>query len=175
MKKIKFLPVLLLFVLASCSSVRVNSDYDTKTNFSNYKTFAYFKAGIDKASISDIDKKRILFAIDETLTSKGFTKSETPDILISIFTKETERVDVYNNAGFGWGWGGPFSGFGVGFSNVYSSPEGTLIIDILDAKTKELIWQGQGSGYLTTDVEKKDARVKEFVTKILEQYPPQKK
>jgi hypothetical protein len=63
--------------------------------------------------------------------------------LISIFTKETERVDVYNNAGFGWGWN-PFSGWGMGFSNVYSStPEGTLLIDIIDAKTKELVWQGR--------------------------------
>lgn len=173
--KIKFLPFLLLFVLASCSSVRVNADYDTKANFGNYKSFAYFKAGIDKAEISDLDKKRILYAIDETMATKGFTKSENPDVLISIFTKESERVDVYNNAGFGWGWGGPFGGFGLGFSNVYTTPEGTLFIDILDAKTKELVWQGQGTGYLTNNVEKKDARVKEFVSKILEQYPPQKK
>lgn len=172
--KIKFLPLILLFVFASCSSVRVNADYDTKVNFSNYKTFAYFKAGIDKAEISDLDKKRILYAIDETMAAKGFTKSENPDVLISIFTKESERVDVYDNFGWGWGWG--FSPWGWGFgTNVYTSPEGTLYIDILDAKNKELVWQGQGSGYLTTDVEKKDARVKEFVSKILEQYPPQKK
>ena len=40
MKAIKFLPLLLLFVLASCSSVRVNSDYDKKANFESYKTYA---------------------------------------------------------------------------------------------------------------------------------------
>ena len=43
---------------------------------------------------------------------------------------------------------------------------------VFDAKTKELVWQGEGSGYLTTNTEKKDARIKEFVSKILEQYPP---
>jgi Domain of unknown function (DUF4136) len=50
-----------------------------------------------------------------------------------------------------------------------------LTIDIIDAKKKELIWQGQGEGVLTKNVDKKDEKVKEFVTKILEQYPPKKK
>ncbi len=176
MKNLKLIPLLLLFIAASCSSVRVNSDYDNKANFASYKTYAYFKNGIDKAEISDLDKKRILYAIDDAMNVKGFSKSETPDVLISIFTKESQRVDVYNNYGYGWGswgprWGwGP--GWGVGFNTTTVTPEGTLYIDILDAKTKELVWQGQGSGYLTTNTEKKQARIKEFVDKILAQYPP---
>ncbi|WP_297868712.1 DUF4136 domain-containing protein [uncultured Flavobacterium sp.] len=170
MKTLKFLSVFfLVIILASCSSVRVNADYDKKANFTNYKTFAYLKSGIDKVEISDLDKKRILNSIEEVMISKGFTKSENPDILISIFTKERERVDVYQNYGFGWGWN-PY--WGMGYTNVMTSPEGTLFIDIIDAKTKELVWQGEGSGYLTKDTEKKDARIKEFVTRILEQYPP---
>jgi hypothetical protein len=85
----------------------VNADYDKKVSFANYKSYAYLKSGIDKAEISDLDKKRILNSIDEVMQSKGFSKSENPDVLISIFTKERERVDVYQNYGFGWGagWG----------------------------------------------------------------------
>ena len=59
MKTLKFIPVLLLFVITSCSSVRVYADYDTKATFTNYKTYSYLKSGIDKAEISDLDKKRI--------------------------------------------------------------------------------------------------------------------
>jgi hypothetical protein len=147
----------------------VNADYDKKVSFTNYKSYAYLKIGIDKAEISDLDKKRILNSIDEVMLSKGFSKSENPDVLISIFTKERERVDVYQNYGFGWGWN-PY--WGMGFNSVYTTPEGTLFIDIIDAKSKELVWQGEGSGYLTKNTEKKDARIKEFVSKILEQYPP---
>jgi hypothetical protein len=58
MKTTKFLPLLLLFVLASCSSVRVNSDYDKKANFAGYKTYAYLKSAVDKVEISDLDKKK---------------------------------------------------------------------------------------------------------------------
>jgi hypothetical protein len=169
MKTLKFLSLIILITLSSCSSVRVNADYDKKVSFSNYKSYAYLKSGIDKAEISDLDKKRILNAIDEIMPAKGLSKSDTPDVLISIFTKERERVDVYQNYGFGWGWN-PY--WGMGYSNVTTTPEGTLFIDIIDAKTKELVWQGEGSGYLTKKTEKKDARIMEFVSKILEQYPP---
>ena len=172
MKTLKLLSVVGIFFLISCSSVRVNADYDKKANFSAYKSYAYFKSGIDKAEISDLDKKRILYAIDDVMATKGFAKSETPDLLISIFTKEREVVDVYQNYGFGWGWGwGP--GWGMGYSRAITTPEGTLFIDIIDAKTKELIWQGQGTGYLSSNTDKKEERIKEFVSKILEQYPPQ--
>lgn len=175
MKTLKLIPLFALFILASCSSVRVNADYDKKVDFNKYKTYAYIKASIDKVEISDLDKKRILHSIDDAMTTKGFAKSENPDMLISIFTKESQRVDVYNNNawgfGFGWGWGwNPY--WGMNYNSVYTTPEGTLFIDIFDAKTKEMIWQGEGSGYLTKNVDKKDARIKEFVDKILEQYPP---
>ena len=170
MKTLKLLSLFVLFALASCSSVSVNADYDKKATFENFKTYAYLKNSIDKVEISDLDKKRILRSIDEALATKGMTKSENPDMLISFFTKESERVSVYNN-NYGWGWS-PYWGMGMNYSNVYTTPEGTLFIDLIDAKTKELIWQGQGSGYLTTDAEKKDERIKEFVAKILAQYPP---
>ena len=58
MKKV----ILLIFgaiLITSCNSLKVTTDYDTAVNFTNYKTFAFFKPGIDKADISDLDKKRI--------------------------------------------------------------------------------------------------------------------
>lgn len=172
MKTLKLFSLFVLFILASCSSVYVNSDYDKKANFSSYKTYAFLKSGIDKAEISDLDKKRILYAIDDAMAAKGFTKSENPDILISIFTKERERVDMYQSYSFGWGWN-PW--WGMNYNRPVTTTEGTLLIDVLDAKSKELVWQGKGSGYLTQNVDKKDARITEFVTKILEKYPPQPK
>lgn len=177
MKTIKITALLLLFVLASCSSIRVNSDYDKQVNFAPFKTYAFHKTGIDKVEISDLDKKRILRAIDETMTAKGFTKSDNPDLLISFFTKEREEVSVSQfNAGWGYGWGWGWNPYLWGGNTTVSRhTEGTLYIDIIDAKKKELIWQGEGEGVLTKDTHKKDEVIKEFVAKILEQYPPQKK
>ena len=72
MKNLKLLSVtfLITIMLVSCGSVRVASDYDSEADFSQYKTFAFYKSGIDKVEISDIDKKRILKSIQSTLLNK---------------------------------------------------------------------------------------------------------
>ncbi len=173
MKTLKFLPLLLLLVLTSCTTVRVATDYDKDVNFNQYRSFAFYKPGIDKAQISDLDKKRILRAIETELSSKGMVKSENPDLLVSIFTKEKERIDVYNNNfGYGWGWN-PYWYGAYNTSNVSRTAEGTLFIDLIDAKTNNLVWQGMGSADLVTyDMEKKEARIREIVSKILAKYPP---
>ncbi len=171
MRKLNILLLLLLSTtLLSCTSVKVSSDYHEQTNFNNYKTFAFFKTGIDKAEINDLDKRRILRAIDAEMQTKGFSKSESPDLLVSIFTKSQERVDVNRN-NFGWGFGWGFYGASFG-STVSTSTQGTLYIDLIDAKTKELVWQGQGLGYLTQSRKHKKERINEFVQEILKVYPP---
>jgi hypothetical protein len=179
MKRIlKLLPILIVtLAITSCSSVKVAADYDKEAKFNDYKTFAFFKTGIDKAEISDLDKRRILRAIESELLAQGYTKSENPDLLVSIFTKSQQRVDVYNNNwGFGgWGWGGFGPGWGWGWNqqpNVSTKTEGVLFIDLIDANKKELVWQGMGTGYLSRNVEKKEERIKEFVSKVMEKFPP---
>lgn len=174
MKAIKILPVLFLFILGSCSSIRVNSDYDKSVDFSQYKTYAFHKRGIERVEISELDKKRILHAIDVELGKKGMTKSENPDLLVNIFTKERERIDVdqyYAGWGYGWGYGwNPYLWGGRTYVSTYV--EGTLYIDLIDAKKKELVWEGEGVGYLTENREKKESQINEFVAKILAQFPP---
>ena len=97
---------------------------------------------------------------------------------MSIFTKSQQRVDVYNNAwGMGrWGWGGFGPGWGWGWNNqpvVSTQTEGTLFIDLIDMEKKELIWQGMGTGFISKNMEKKEEQIKEFVMKIMEEYPPE--
>lgn len=178
MKKTILTSVLAIIMMAttiiSCSSVQVVADYDKQVNFDTYKTFAFYKPGIDKAEINDLDKRRILRAIENELIAKGFTKSENPDLLVSIIASSREKIDIYNNYyggyGAGWGWNPYYYG---NYNNVSTSTEGSLYIDLIDARKKELVWQGQGVGYLNeSNMEQKEERIKEFVTKIMEVYPP---
>ncbi|WP_109302692.1 DUF4136 domain-containing protein [Aquimarina sp. AU474] len=178
MKFFSLLSLILIITLSSCTTVRVASDYDKKANFNTYKSFAFYKPGIDKAEISDLDKKRILRAIESDMAAKGFTKSANPDVLVSIFTKTKENVNVYQNnfgyGGFGYGWGWNPWFWGAGYNNTVSrTTEGTLYIDLIDASKKELIWQGMGTSALTKKVDKKQEKMNEIVSAILEKYPPQ--
>lgn len=173
MKALKLLPLTLIFLVASCSSIRVTTDYDTTADFSKYKTFAFYKKGIDKADISDLDKRRILKTVESEMLAKGFTKSEEPDLLVNIFTKSIQKVDVYNNNNFYYGWYPWYYGPNFG-TQISKYTEGTLFIDLIDANKKELAWQGIGSGGLSTsgNVAKKEEKIKEFVAEIMAQYPP---
>jgi hypothetical protein len=178
MKKCVLL-VLIIVLLSSCSAVNVVTDYDSNVDFNKYKTFAFYKPEIDKAKISDLDKKRILRAIETELLAKGFTKSNNPNMLVGIFTKSREKVNINqnNNFGFGFGWGfNPFWGGMNNNLNVSQYTEGTLFIDFIDKEKKELVWQGVGTGALKLNNRaKKEERINLFVKEIISRFPPEQK
>jgi hypothetical protein len=174
--KINSILLTIIFSLSilSCGSIKVASDYDSDADFSNYKTFAFYKSGIDKVEISDIDKKRILKSIQNTLLNKGLTIDENPDILINIATKSSENIYIDNSfySPYYTGW---YPYYGRGHRQVaYSTSQGALYIDVIDTKSKQLIWQGKGIGVLSSKKADRDELVNNYVTKILEVYPPEK-
>lgn len=178
MKNLKYIPIVLLVLMTSCAAINVNNDFDKNVDFSQYKTFAFYKPGVDKVEISDLDKKRILKSIELEMRAKGFVKSETPDLLVNFFTKSREQVDVntFNNGwGYGWGFGWNPWMWGGNQASVTRITSGTLFIDLIDANKKEMIWQGQGDGEIFKNQSKKEERIQEFVTEILKQYPPERK
>jgi hypothetical protein len=166
--------ILFSLSILSCGSIKVAFDYDSDADFSNYKTFAFYKSGIDKVEISDIDKKRILKSIQNTLLNKGLTLDENPDILINIATKSSENIYIDNSfySPYYTGW---YPYYGRGHRQVaYSTSQGALYIDVIDTKSKQLIWQGKGIGVLSSKKSDRDELVNNYVTKILEVYPPEK-
>lgn len=180
MKRFLYTSFLLVsIVLTSCSSVDVATDYDRSVDFDNYQTYAFYKPGVDKAKISDLDKRRILRAIDDEMNKMGYTKTkESPDLLVSFFTETEKNVDIYrDNFGYGWGYGyGPFYGsYYNNYPSVSTSTEGTLFIDFVDKKSMNLVWQGMGKGVLNMQMNEKIKRINEMVQKIMERYPPEKK
>ena len=156
----------------SCGTIKVASDYDSEADFSKYKTYAFYKTGIDKVEISDIDKKRILKSIEKSFTNKGMSLNEVPDLLINISTKSSENIYIDNSfySPYYTGW---YPYYGRSHSRVaYTTSEGALYIDVIDTKSKQLIWQGKGIGILSSNKANRDELIENFVNKILEVYPP---
>jgi len=164
----KLLILFISLIFLSCSSVRVTTDYNNEVDFSSYKTYAFSKKGIDKAQINELDKKRILKALEIELSSIGLRKNSIdPDIVVSIFTGVNEQINItnsYNYLGYSYGpW--------YDFNYNTSTTQGTLYIDIIDFKKNELVWQGIGKGYISENTKRKEEQIKSFVNKILLQYP----
>ena len=177
MKKAVLL-ITLFAIISSCSSIRVSSDFNEDINFTEFKTYAFSKSGIDKVEINDIDKKRILRAIDIELYNKGYRKSSIePDFLINFFTKTNKKIDYYPSNNY-YGYAVPYGGMGHYASSWYlnssSYNEGVLFIDIIDRNKNELVWQGIGKGYIYNDKpDNKNEKIKLMVNKILLQFPPE--
>lgn len=165
--------MLMLFLIMGCSTITVFTDHDSGVDFSKYKTFAYFKPGIDKVEISDLDKRRILKAIDLHMAQKSIIKSDLPDLLININTTAKEKVYINNNFNGFWGWGWNPWIWGPNQNTVSSRTEGALYIDLIDAKTKQLVWQGKGRGGISEYSKNRDERIGVFVAEILKKYPPE--
>lgn len=168
MKIYSFIFILSAFIITSCTTVRVNYDFDRATDFNVYKTYNFHQKGIDKLELNDLDKRRIITAIDNEMRAKGFTKVETsPDLLLNVLASSKEKINI-DNGYYGWGWG-PYWGSP---SRVYQYTSGTIIVDIIDDKNNKLIWQGAGSGLNVSDLERKAEEIPDAVAEIMAKFPP---
>lgn len=160
--------------IMSCSPFRVKTDYSATANFTAYKTYQF---RVDDLKLNDLDKDRVLNEVAKNLQSKGLAASQSPDLIINLKASHKRIEDVRMEPSIGmYGWGRPF-GWGVGMSRTWTSDynQGTLEIDMIDAKTNKLIWQGSGSGINVDSPKSKQKQIPEIVAQILGNYPPVKK
>lgn len=178
MKKLLF-PVIILIIAASCATIKVSTDFDKSAQFPAYKTYAFTPEALN-LNIEELNRKRLLTAIENELSLKGFTKSENPDILIDLkVTGEQKQTATATTTGGYYGgyryrWGG---GMGTTTINYDTYLEGTLFIEMIDASKKELVWQGRGVGTIDPDAsaKKREENINNAVKQIFTKYPPQVK
>lgn len=159
--------------LTSCSPFQVRSDYAETANFSTYKTY---KLRIDDLKLNDIDKDRVLNELSKQLQSRGLTPGENPDLIINVKANHKQVTDIQSSRpGGAWGWGGPW-GWGVGAGRTWSNNynEGGLTVDMIDARTQKLVWQGIGNGISVDSPRTKQRQIPEIVAEIMANYPPKR-
>ena len=173
MKKYLFLVLIATLGLSSCSPFQVRSDYAETANFTTYKTY---KLRIDDLKLNDIDKDRVLNELSKQLQSKGLSSGENPDLIINVKANHKKVTDIQTSRPMGmWGFGGPW-GWGFGGGTTWSSNynQGGLTIDLVDAKTQKLVWQGIGNGISVDAPRTKQKQIPEIVAEIMANYPPKK-
>ena len=175
MKKLLFLACILV-ITASCSSVKVSSDFDKTAGFASYKTYAFTPEALG-LPLDDINRNRVLGAIETELAAKGFTKNETsPDVLIDVTIKgeQKQTATATNTGGYGYGRYGYGGGFSTTTINYDTYVDGTMFIDMIDASKKQLVWQGRGTKTIEPDAsqKKREENINYAVKQIFLQYPP---
>lgn len=173
MKTLKiFFVLLIMFLKISCSTISVNYDYNPTADFSSLKTYNWIPIPT-AANIDRINVDRMRNAVNTQLEAKGLEmKSDNPDFLIATHIAKKEKIDIES-----WGYNyGYYSPGGSGVSTFYYE-EGTIILDFVDPKTKDVLWRGTAKGEVddAATPEKKEKRINEAIQKMLENFPPPSK
>src|SRR6266446_5292020 len=160
--------IVLLFATASFAQ-QVKTDYDRSVDFSQYKTYSWEKV----QSQDPLWAGRIKEAVNAALTAKGLTPVESGgDIAVVAIemTKNQQTLNTfYDGFGGGWRWGG---GLGNATTTVDNYKVGTLVVDLFDAKTKQVIWRGASSDTLSDKSDKNIKNLDKGVQKMFDHFPP---
>ncbi|MGH7596601.1 MAG: DUF4136 domain-containing protein [bacterium] len=166
MKALRFtLCLLLCGGFISCSSVAVKSDFDANANFAQYKTFDF----MPHRTGNPLNNKRIEAAIKQELIAKGLQKQAAgkPDLLVAYHTNVKDKIDV-DTYGYRYGRYGRRVGT---YTTVQKYQQGTVVVDLVDAKERELVWRGWAKGEASESIAKE--KIDDTIAKILAKYPPQ--
>ncbi len=167
-----------LFILISCGpSIKVGYDYDTEKKFTEFKTFD-FLTNPDNSQMNELALKRVKQALIRELSPKGMVQSsENPDLLIAIHTNVRTKVQI---ASYGYYYA-PYTVYwsSYGYYGAYNIEtrefkKGTLVLDFIDSKSKQMVWRGTGEGVLP-EVPRSDQIekiVNKAVKEIMKKYPP---
>ncbi|AKD03000.1 DUF4136 domain-containing protein [Pontibacter korlensis] len=188
-----YILLLVLLTLASCSRIPQQNrqfSYDPTVNFTQFRTFNWYRAEVPKPIAGGsgpqfnllLDQK-IKEAIASELVKDGLRpEAENPDLLIAydlaIDTSQINTTDYSFPEGFGYGYSYWF-GYRFRYTTdnlpnytpIQSFPTGTLVIDIIDPDTNQLLWRGHAEAGLnpsSQDVE----RINVAVANIMSEFPP---
>lgn len=157
----------------ACSTLTTGADYDPSTDFSKYKTW-----DLKNDIKNELLARRIETAVGNELSKKGMTRdTSNPDLWVAVHGSLSKQTQIHTyDTGWGYGYGWRYGG-GMSTSTVTEVPVGTLIVDLVDAGKKELVWRGTASDTLNPEAspEKKEQNLQEAMAKLFANYPPAKK
>lgn len=161
-----------LIALGTAFAQQVTTDFDHQANFTQYKTYSWEAV----KSADPLWDARIKSAVDVQLAAKGWTRVDSGgDVcIVAIKTTRTQRTlqTFYDGFGGGWRWRG-FGGMGESTTTEQDYKEGTLVVDMYDAKTKQLIWRGSAEDTLSSKAEKNERNLDKGVAKMFKKFPPE--
>jgi hypothetical protein len=158
--------VAVVMTTASVHAQKVNVDSDPAAPFASYKTYAWTAGTPAPNALSD---QRLHTSVDARLAARGLAMNTTaPDVIVSthVTTKDKQEL-IANGFGYGpWGFGG-----GYGGATVETFVEGTLVVNLYDAKTKKMVWRGVATATASDKPTKNTEKMNKALDKMFEKYP----
>lgn len=182
MKKITLIVTTLILVSSTYGlAQKVTVDYDKNTDFTKYKTYSFlgWQDDLDQL-LNDFDKKRFRDAFQSEMDKRNLKGVESGgDMAFSIYlvvdqkTSTTAYTNYYGGVGRGyrrggWGWGGGYATTNYSESDYL---QGTLVFNVFDEESKELVWQGVATKTVTENPDKREKTIPKAVSKLMKKFP----
>lgn len=169
-----------LLLSACASGPDLRADYDKSADFGKYRTFGFVsQAGTDAAEFRTLATQTLQAAAAREMESRGYTRSENPDLVINFKGKLEEKTDIESTPapmyGPGWGYrgwyGAPYAYTGTDVSTRRYNV-GTLVMDVIDREKRQAVFQGGIEGVVTKEMmANKQAAIEQAVAHIFSKYP----
>jgi len=166
----------------------VHTDYDKKADFSHIHNYCWGQV----STANPLYERRIKDQVDKDLQAKGWQQSSGGNCDAEVFAKgnvqnQKELQTYYSGLGGGWGggwgwggwgwrdgwWGGPETG--IATTTEVNHPVGSLVIDIFDGQSKQLIFRGIATGDVSKQPDKNTEHIDKDIDKMFDHFPPKSK
>ena len=169
--------------MGGCSSLKIHTDYDPGVDFARLQSYAWLPdprppTGDPRLDNSLLDG-RVRSAVDSQLAARGHreTSPDEADFLVAYHVALETKLDVDTiHHGYGYGYGRWYGGMSSS-TRVREYEQGTLLLDFVDPKTRQLLWRGSSSARIRPDnsPEEHQKRADEAVAAMLKHFPPKQK
>jgi hypothetical protein len=160
-----------LILAAGCAGRQVSTDYSPATGFSRFRTFAMVSPP-DSGAQQLLDQ-RVRNAVQVQLDAQGLTETgrQKADLFVGYGMVDRTHKDVYTYRDR-WGVAWPMSVQ----RRVETYTDGTVVVNLVDAKTKQVVWEGEVADVVNLPVGNPVSATRQIdgaVAKLFTKYPPQ--
>ncbi len=180
---------------ACASGINVRTTTAPDVNLSGLHTFRILNAPQRRADApalpqddpmlnNSITNRALRQDIAQGLQGKGYTIDQnSPDFVVAYYAGTKEKMDTtywnpdpywrYGYRGYRYGWAWPWYGYAAPYPvmRVQEHTEGSVVVDVVDPRTKELLWRGQGVAAVSDDPNAYAKELEKTVSAILKKFP----
>jgi len=177
-----FLPFATALLLAACATgPRVSTDGSTEVDFSRYRSFAFFEPlALEDSGYSTLLSEQLRAEARRQMEARGYVyQPEAPDLRVNLNAFVEEKADIVRVPEVDFGWYYSYRARAYVAVPIHRERaelvryrEGTVNVDLVDAREKRLVWEGVavGSAAGRTPAERRE-RAARAVAAIFEAFP----
>ncbi len=170
-------------VLTACASnitPKVHAVHERGVNFNDYRTFNFYRSMDPRGEqYATLIGKYLRQSVKRELLNRGLQQTDEPDLLVSFYIHTKEKISSRSVPANTYSYYGYRRRYGYGYSTGYGTEvrisqytEGTLNIDVVDRKRKQLVWEGVAIGRIRDRAyDDLEAKVAEVVGLIFKEFP----